>query len=89
MTLRLPTRNREDFGLTVFRVNNRARVRSALSAGGVVCPTREPWTELLPTTVPFWLKLVSIFSLFMVTTFNERSHMLTIPLTLAPAPLRC
>ena len=35
----------------------------------------------------FWPKLLSIFSLFYVTTFIERSHVLTIPLTLAPDPL--
>ncbi len=32
----------------------------------------------------FWLKPVSIFGLLPVTTFIKHSHVLTIPLTLAP-----
>jgi len=35
----------------------------------------------------FWFKLVSIFSLFLITTVNEHSHVLTLLLTLAPYPL--
>lgn len=35
----------------------------------------------------FWLKPVSILGLFVVTTFNKRSHMLTVPFTLASYPL--
>lgn len=40
----------------------------------------------VPAAVPCWLKPISIFGLFYVTVFNERSHVLTIPLTLAPSP---
>ena len=32
----------------------------------------------------FWLKPVSILGSFLVTTFIKHSHVLTIPLTLAP-----
>ena len=42
---------------------------------------------LLSHSSAFWPKLVSIFRLFYVTTFIERLHVLTIPLTLAPDPL--
>jgi hypothetical protein len=35
----------------------------------------------------FWLKPVSIFGLFTLTTFIKRSHTLTIPFTLAPCLL--
>jgi len=34
----------------------------------------------------FWLKPVSILGSFLVTTFLKHSHVLTIPLTLAPYP---
>jgi len=34
----------------------------------------------------FWLKPLSILGLFHLTTFSKRSHMLTIPLILAPYP---
>jgi hypothetical protein len=47
----------------------------------------------VPTTVPFWPKPLSIFGLFLLTTFIESSHMFTIPsiqlqlrLMLAEAP---
>jgi hypothetical protein len=33
---------------------------------------------------PYWLKPVSIFGLFLITVFIGSSHMLTIPLSLAP-----
>jgi hypothetical protein len=40
---------------------------------------------ILPTRhVAFWLKPVSIFGLFWVTTFIKRSHMLTIPFNPCP-----
>ena len=35
----------------------------------------------MPTTVPFWLKPVSIFGLFLMTAFIESSHVFTIPST--------
>ena len=34
----------------------------------------------------FWLKPLSILGLFQLTTFIKRSHVLTIPLILAPYP---
>jgi hypothetical protein len=47
----------------------------------------------VPATLPFWLKPLSIFGLFLFTTFIERSHVFTIPsiqphlrLTLAETP---
>ena len=58
-------------------------VRSALSAGGFVVHDRvirKPYAS----HNAFWLKPVSILGLFVVTTVNEHSPMLTIPLTLAP-----
>ncbi len=42
---------------------------------------------LVPTAFPFGFKPVSIFGLFKLTMFNERSHMLTGLITLAS--LRC
>jgi hypothetical protein len=33
----------------------------------------------VPTTVPFWLKPVSIFGLLLFTAFIESSHVLTVP----------
>jgi hypothetical protein len=47
--------------------------------GGILPPSRHS---------AFWLKLFSIFSLLLVTTSkSERSHVLTLPLILAPYPL--
>ena len=42
----------------------------------------------LPTTVPFWLKLLSCFSLLLMTTFIKSLHMLTILPTLGPLCLK-
>ena len=42
---------------------------------------------LVPTALPFWFKPFSIFGLFRLTVFIERSHMLTVLITLAS--LRC
>ena len=39
---------------------------------------------LVPATLPVWLKLVSIFSLWKMTVFIESSRVLTIPFILAP-----
>jgi hypothetical protein len=61
-------------------------VRSALSAGGDGVHERAG-TIASARHNAFWLKLDSIFSLLEVTTFIERSHMLTIPLILASDPL--
>ena len=40
--------------------------------------TGEPGAPV-PTTVPFWLKPLSIFGLLFFTTFIESSHVFTIP----------
>jgi hypothetical protein len=55
--------------------------------------TGEP-SDPVPATVPFWLKPVSIFGLFLMTAFIESSHVFTIPsiqphlrLMLADTPL--
>jgi len=37
------------------------------------------WRDPVPTTVPFWLKPLSIFGLSLFTTFIESSHVFTIP----------
>jgi hypothetical protein len=42
---------------------------------------------LVPTTLPVWLKLVSIFSLWKMTLFIESSLVLTIAFILAPLRL--
>ena len=41
-----------------------------------------------PTTVPFWLKLLSFFSLLLMTAFIKSLHMLTVLPTLAPLCLK-
>ena len=50
----------------------------------------------MPTTMPFWPKPISIFGLFIFTTFIESSHVFTIPpiqphlhLMLVEAPFPC
>jgi hypothetical protein len=58
-------------------------VRSALSAGGFSVHDRVQ-RKTYACHLAFWLKPVSILGLFVVTTVNEHSPMLTIPLTLAP-----
>jgi hypothetical protein len=37
------------------------------------------YRDPVPATVPFRPKPLSIFGLVLITTFSERSHMLTIP----------
>jgi len=37
------------------------------------------WQTPVPATVPFWLKPVRIFGLFLLTTFIESSPVFTIP----------
>ena len=37
------------------------------------------WQTPVPATVPFWLKPVRIFGLFLLTTFIESSRVFTIP----------
>ena len=62
---------------------------------GALCPPVAllPMTRngriLVPATVPFWLKPSSIFGLFALTMFIERSPGFAIPSILAPSPSRC
>jgi hypothetical protein len=83
----MSTEYSEENGLTMFYMNNPCGLGPLClpvaffvhEGGGIKPPTRHG---------AFWLKLLSIFSLFLVTTSeNERSHVLTIPLILAPCPL--
>ena len=37
------------------------------------------YRDPVPATVPFWLKLVSIFGLLLITTFIKSSHLFTVP----------
>jgi hypothetical protein len=37
------------------------------------------WQGLVPATVPFWLKPLSIFGLLLFTTFIESSQLFTLP----------
>ena len=59
--------------------------RSSLSAGGFIAHGKvlqRPYTH----HIAFWLKPISIFGLFLLTTFIESSHLLTMRSTLAPPP---
>ena len=54
--------------------------------GEVLSLRRERWVSMtgydrdpVPAPVPFWLKPISIFGLFLFTTFIESSHVFTIP----------
>ena len=53
------------------------RRRCCLSAGGASSASRE-LAAPEPDHVPFWARLVSLFSLFRVTTFSGSSHVFTI-----------
>jgi hypothetical protein len=54
--------------------------------GEVLSLRRERWVSMtgdyrdpVPAPVPFWLKLVSIFGLVLITTFSESSQVFTLP----------
>ena len=57
--------------------------RSRLSAAGAASTVGD-FIAPTPDHLPFWFKPVSPFGLLAVTTFNSDSHLLTLPITLAP-----
>ncbi len=75
----------EDIGFIVFRKGNRNGLGPLYPP--VALGVHERAIKKASTRHgAFWLKPVSILGLFLVTTFIKHSHVLTIPLTLAPYP---
>ena len=83
--LRVSTSYEGDNGVTTFIVCNKRQVRFALSAGSVLPMSGDSVTPELATCL---LAKPNRFGLFKLTTFIERSHLLTMLSTLAPHPLR-
>ena len=75
----------EDSGLTVFCTGNRDGLGPLYPPVALGVHERAI-KKASARHGAFWLKPLSIFGLFLVTTFNKRSPVLTIPLTLAPYP---
>src|SRR5262245_59181940 len=68
----------EEYRLTTFRLHAIGWVRDYLFAGGVlVCDRRRGNSYPIPLT--FWFKSLSIFDLFVLTTFSSSSHLFPIP----------
>lgn len=79
---------REDYGLTTFRVSTDEWGRSRLFAGGSASATGDFVAPVLDH-LPFWLKPLSTFGLFVVTTFISDSLLLTMPFDPSSRPLWC
>ena len=60
------------------------RFRFSLSADSVYLPMAGDTSAPAPAALPFWLRPVSLFGLFIITTFIESSRLLTMPSTLVP-----
>jgi hypothetical protein len=65
---RLLSRGWEDYKLTVFRIDNRARLGLLSSPAALIAHDKE---EINPCSrcVPFWFKPYSTFGLFALTMF--------------------
>lgn len=84
LTVRLP-RGRE-YGVTTFHLFNTNGLDPACPPVADFFVRVPPIQKEAARHMPFWLKLISTFSLSDVTMFSSSSHMLVIPSSLAPLP---
>jgi hypothetical protein len=84
----LLSRCREGYGFTVFRAYTISEVGPSFFAGSRDVRDRKSANSCSNYST-FWFKLVSTFSLFLLTTFNGSSHLLPISLYPSAYPPWC